>query len=460
MAHNNLGVVLRRQQRNAEALEAFTTAVRLAPRNADALNNLGVVLHQLGRPDEAIARFEQAIAVRPGLPSALTNWGNVLKDRDDLEGAARLYERALASEPDFADALNNRANVALDAGDFEAAERGYRRAVAANPAFVDPRFSLAQIALHRRDFAVGWADYELRFRTTGPMATWNAPALPRYEARDAGRGLRVAVWREQGVGDQLLFATLLPALAATGARPVVEVDERLLPLFRRRHPDLAFVGPAEAPEAFRHCDRHLPLGSLPALLRPDLASFQGQPRAILQADPERVRAAREALGPGRWVAVSWKSLQMHGRSYLARRKSMPVKALGLLAEVPGLRLLDVQYGDVEEDRRAFDALHPGFLHRLAGLDVFNDFDGVCAALSACEAVVTTSNVTAHLAGGLGVPAWILFPGPRAPFPYWSGNPGEASLWYPSVTIASHPTQPGWEPMVAAVAARLAAGPVR
>ena len=131
---------------------------------------------------------------------------------------------------------------------------------------------------------------------------------------------------------------------------------------------------------------------------------------------------------------------------------MPVDALAGLAAIPGVRLLDLQYGDVAADRAAFDAAHPGLLHRLPGLDTFNDFEGMLAAIEACGGVVTVSNVTAHLAGASGVPSLLLYAGPIAPMNYWAARSGDTSLWYPTLEIVSG--NDAWEPLVAEAARRL------
>lgn len=452
LAMNNLGGILRQTGRLDDARAMLEEAVRVAPRNVEALTTLGLTLQNQGHGTEAVRRFAEAVALQPGFVPALNNWGNALKDEGDLEGAARRFDEAIAADPAYADALNNRGNVALETGDAAAARGYYERAVAARPGFIDPRFSLAQVALRERDFASGWDGYDLRFETSPAMATWRPPPLPRFERDDLGRGLRVAVWREQGIGDQLLFSTLLPELAA-GARPVVEVDARLAPLYRRNHPAIEFVAPEESARAFESCERHMPLGSLPRLFRRDAASFAAQPAALLRADADRVRAMRDALGPGRWIAVSWRSFQPRGRAHLAKRKSMPVEGLAGLAAAGGVRLLDVQYGDVDADRAAFESAHPGLMRRVEGLDTYNDFEGLLAAVEACEAVVTVSNVTAHLAGVNGKRAFVLFTGDHSPFHYWDARKGERSLWYPSVEVVTAPGE-AWDPLVQAVARRL------
>ena len=268
--------------------------------------------------------------------------------------------------------------------------------------------------------------------------------MPPFTLADWGRGHRLAIWREQGIGDQLLYSTLLPELEARGQDFVVEVDRRLVPALERAHPGWDVCAVEESAAAFSRCDRSLALGSLPGLLRPDIETFAGQPRAVLAADPVRAAAIRKSFGSGaRRIGISWRSFQPKVRGKLARQKSAPLEAFRALSVRPGIGLIDLQYGDTQVEREEF-ARAGGILDRLEGLDLFNDIDGVLAVIEACDLVVTTSNVTAHLAGGLGKRTWLVYLGAASPFHYWVPRPDGRSLWYPSVEIVTGPEMDTWD----------------
>ncbi len=455
-AWTSLAAALMRLGRSAEARAGFERALALQPGAAEALNGLGVLAHREGAVDEAIGCFARALEARPGFVQALVNWGNALKDRGDFESAESMYRRALEASPEDADALNNLGNVALERGDIEAARASYRAALEARPGSADPRYSLGQIALREQRFAQGWEDFELRFDTHPPQATLRHFAVPRLDADMLGAVRRVAVWREQGIGDQVLFSTLLPDLVARGLTAVVEVDARLVEAYRRSVPALEFRTPGDFDGAIAGCDCEVPIGSLPRLFRPDVRSFAAQPRALLVPDERRVREARAGLGEGRWLALSWRSFQRFGRGGLAHRKSFPLGLVEALAG-RGVRLLDVQYGDVAEERESLERRHPGLLQRLPGLDLQEDLEGLMAALAACELVVTTSNATAHLAGAIGKRTWLLYLAGHPPFHYWAPRPDGRSLWYPSVEVLTDHSWTTWESALEAVGRRLEQG---
>jgi len=454
-ALNNLGVALRESGRTVEARECFEAALAIDPRNAEALNNLGLALQQEERYDEAIARYAQAAELRPGFAEAILNWGNALKDRGDLEGASGVYARALVIRPDFIEALVNSASVALDRGRIDEARAGYQRALATEPGCADALYGLGQIALREGRYAEGWDGYERRFETRPPQAHPRSFGIPRLTVESLAGARRVALWSEQGIGDQILFSSLLPELEKRNITGVVEVDARLLGLYRRSMPRFEFVASDETAESFAGCDHELPLGSLPSLFRRDAASFAAQPRSFLAPDARRVTAIREQLGRGRVIGISWRSLQRGGRRAFAERKSIPLENFAPLAEATGARLLDLQYGDVTAERERFAARHPGVLVQVDGLDLHDDLDGVAAAIASCDRVVTSSNVTAHLAGALGKATQVVYLRDWPPFAYWTPGADGQSVWYPSVRAESDAAWGTWEQALEGLARRLA-----
>lgn len=457
-AQVGLGLALQARGDEAAALAAFDAAVAAHPRNASAAYHRGSLTLASGRFGDAARDFERVLAIDPShagarnnLAVAFLHQGNAAKDRDDLALAGQCFERVLVLQPGQPDALNNLANLAFEAGDLAGAERLYLRALEAQPAFTDARFGLGQVALFRRDYAAGWPAYELRFDTTNPVARRPGLPLPLVTSLDEARGRRIAVWSEQGIGDAVLYSTLLPEFAEVAAQVVLQVTPRLVSLYRRSFPGLQVVGPDEAPEAHAACDVQVGLGSLGHLLRADRGAFSRQPRSILVADPERVARLRAELGDSPPIALSWRSLQAGGRRFLERRKSMPVEDVArLLGAVPA-RWLDVQYGNVDEDRAELEGLRPGTLERVEGLDAREDLEGLAAALVACGRLVTVCNATAHLAGALGVPTLVAYPDGRAPFHYWVAGEDGRCPWYPSVEIV---TGAGWAPATDAIARRL------
>lgn len=435
--HNNLGIAYFARNRFAEAEHSHRRALDIEPAFHEARNNLGNALAALGRHDEAVACYEAVLAAVPEHADAHSNLGLQLQEQGEVAAAMRHYEQALAVQPAHSDAINNLGYLLQEQGRREDAMALYERAVAAEPRNARAAYNLGLARLCRFEFDEGWRLCELRYHTTPPVAVPRPFAIPRLEAADLGKGHRTAIWREQGVGDQLLYATLLPELAARGESFVLEVDARLVAAFRRSYPQWAVEAPERSAAAFAACDRHLAIASLPLLLRRSLADFSRQPAALLQADPARAADYRQQLhAPGRRVVgISWRSFQPKARGYVQRKKSVDLELFRGMSLRADLELLDLQYGDTAAERERF-AAGGGRLRRIADLDLFDDIDGVLAAVQACDVVVTTSNVTAHFAGVLGKPAFLFYLAANPPFHYWVPDASGRCIWYPSVRIVT------------------------
>jgi len=361
------------------------------------------------------------------------------------------FEKALGSRPAHPDALNNLGFLLQEQGRRRDAIDYYRRALAVNPSFARAEYNLGLSLLSEREFPPGWSHSESRFRVVPPIAVQREFAIARFTAGDIGRTRKLAVWLEQGVGDQILYATMLPELERRGVPFVVEIDARVVPAMRRAHPGWDVVTPQESAEAFAGCDRHIPIGSLGAVFRADVASFALQPASLLAADATRTATIRDACRePGRrLVGISWRSFQPHGRGVLQRRKSASLMEFLALSKREDLTLLDLQYGDTDAERDAFIEAG-GRVRRVEGLDLFSDIDGVLAAIEACDLVITTSNVTAHFAGALGKEAWLVYLAAIPPFHYWSADATGRCLWYPSLRIVTAEAMRTWRDLFAKV----------
>lgn len=449
-AVSNLGIAYLARNRFYEAIGCQRRALELKPDSAEVLTHLANALAGVGQFEEAEAAYRKAIEWAPDFADAHNNLGMLRSERGDVAGATASFRAALELRPDFSEATQNLGFLLQQEGRTDEAIELYRRALALDPRNARAGYNLGIVLVSRQEFAEGWDLCERRFDTIPPVTIRRAFPFPPLEAADLGKGRRIAIWKEQGVGDQLLYSTLLAELAARGERFVAEIDARLVPAFRRAHPDWPVVSPEESAAAFAQCDRHVAAGSLPRLLRRTLESFDGQPqRLLVPPAPGEVRTERRS---GRLrIGISWRTFQPRVRGELSRRKSASLAAFLELSKEADL--VDLQYGDTAHERDEFEKAG-GRLERIAGLDLFNDLDGLLGAIEGCDVVVTTSNVTAHLAGAIGKRALVMFLHDRAPFHYWA-SPSGRSLWYPSVELVTAPGLDTWEKALAEARRRLA-----
>lgn len=145
--YSNLGNVLEKEGRKAEALEAYIKAVDLAPDNAAAIYNLANAYDERGDLVSAARFYRLALEKDPTYIDALYNLALILRKQGDLDAAERAYQGILAISPSYDKAHYSLGNVQLQKGRPQAARAHYERAVQLNPANTAALMSLAQMEL-------------------------------------------------------------------------------------------------------------------------------------------------------------------------------------------------------------------------------------------------------------------------------------------------------------------------
>ncbi len=482
-----LGNVLYLQGDAGRAETCYRRALALAPEWPAARLNLGRVLRESGRNDEAIVHLRRAWAGEPGREGALRQLVGALLEADHLEralavaraqagrtpqdfeaqlllgfvhakrheplAALECYERARRIRPEDAEVYDLRASALLELGRLDEALADFDRALALRPDFPLARFHRALARLLVGDFARGWEDYELR-RSSGDFAPHPASA-PAWDG-SALAGRTILVRREQGLGDEIMFASMLPEIVAAAGACILECEPRLRGLFARSFPRATVFAALPdrglpPPIARLRADVEVAAGSLGRFLRRHRSDF---PRhgGYLAADPARVAAWRErlaALGPGLKVGISWTGGLRRTRRAL---RSIPLAELAPVLEVPGVRFVSVQYTEgAADEAAAFAARHGVPIAHWP--EAIADYDETAALVVALDLVLSVCTSVVHLAGALGRPAWVMVPvGPEWRY----GFRDDAMVWYPSVRLFRQRAYRDWQPVIAEVAAALSA----
>ena len=397
-----------------------------------------------------MAHYRQAIALKQDYVEAHNNLGLALKDLGRFDEAAASYRRVLAIDPNHSGAHNNLSVVLRETGQLDEAEAACRRAIQLRPDYADAHSNLALTLLLTGATAEGWREMEWRFQTKGrslrpfPQPIWRGEDLT---------GRTLLVWGEQGVGDELVFFALLPELLARNARLVVECDPRLVPLLNRSLPQVEAV-PRQTPPDPRclaaAIDFQIAAQSVAAQLRPTAPIAPLSP--YLRPDSSLVAELRRRYGGDqgtRLVGISWWS-----RAATARQRSFALAQWRPILQVPGIRLVSLQYGDRREEIQAVsrelgvEIIHDG------SVDPTADIDRAAAQIAAMDLTVTMDNSTVHLAAMLGAPAILLVPF----LPSWlTGLDGVSSPWSPGVRLVRQRNRGDWAPVIDQVAAMLGQG---
>jgi tetratricopeptide (TPR) repeat protein len=424
--HSNLGNVLQAQGKLEEAVVEYRTALAIKPNLPEIHINLGNVLQAREAFDEAISSYHRALELEPHSVEALYNLGNARQSQDRLADAERCYERALAINPDHAKAHHNLGRVLGDLGRPEEAFAHFQRAVSLEPGNPEIGFNAALAQLAHGDFSSGWVNYEQRWRSIDHDTQMRDYPQPLWTGEELLSG-RLLVWGEQGVGDQIMFAGMIPEIVQRGINCVFNCDVRLQPLFARSFPGIQVISGHRDGDLHEEFVAHLPCGSLPRIFRTSRAAFAAAPSPYLVPDWKRLARFRSKYCDGRMlIGLAWHT---EARK-TGRRRSIDLSCLESLFARSGVRWVSLQYGDLAGlQGQAASAGLP--IHLDTSVDQLSDIDTFAAQVAAMDLVITIDNSTAHIAGGLGVPVWVMLPFHSD----WRWLiQGERSVWYPSMRL--------------------------
>ena len=458
----NWGVALHDHKELSLAMEKYDIAIKLDQNFAMALNNRGNLLQELGEFETALESFTKALQINPLFAEAHYNRGSLFQSQELYEKAQADYDCAIKLDSQMGVAFFNRGSVHEQLKNYSAAISDFERAIELSPEYANAHFNLSLLFLKLQRFEMGWEKYDWRWGSDDFLGSFYKTSKPIWHSKLKAR--TIFIWNEQGVGDEIFFLPWLPKFIdelntnnVEKVRLICRVDKRLVELFRRSlhsdSADLEFVDGAGAPDDDSY-EAHLPMGSLPlavvhleelSKLRKDKneltysAVANGAPPSIyLRADPKRVLEIRETIASEGelLIGISWKSKN----SKTGSPRSLNLVHLVREMNLPNVRLVNLQYGDISSDLNELSLTDAGRVSGLEGLNVMQDLDGLASLITACDLVVSADNTTVHLSASLGKKTFILLPYTAD----WRwGVDSNKSIWYDHVELLRQETRGDW-----------------
>ena len=418
--------------------EALKQGLDLLPKNGKnsiLLNTLGIVFRRIGDIDKALQFTKKALKYNPSFLPAKTSLASIYLEKGRPKKAIGELEAILDQDPKNGNARTNLAYAYKFLGNHKEALSHYRVIVGSNKNNFKGRFHLGITQITMGFFKEGWQQYEYRWKVK-PFREVKWP-FAREEMWNNEEGKRVSLWKEQGIGDEIIFLGLVPEAKERSQSLAVYIDPRLVPLCERSMPGIKFFGDTKEFEK-QAFDYHMPMGSLPRLFRSDIKDFDRTAHGYLKADKLRVDILRREMGleDKRVIGISWKSI----RSLTTSKKSMMLKDFGVMFKGMDVVLLNLQYGDVQEEIDEFTQATGIEILQCESVDNREDLDGLAALIELCDLVVSTSNITIHLAGALGKETWVLLPYVAN---FWWLLDRTDSIWYPALRLYRQKTLDDW-----------------
>jgi tetratricopeptide (TPR) repeat protein len=449
----NLGGVLRRLHQRDEAISWYLRALEIEPNYMPAHHNLAQALHQQGRYEDALRHNEQALRLKPNSYETHVNLGSLLQDMEKYDFALMSYENALRIRPEGFEAYNNQGRVLQEQGRFDEALNAFDVALRIAPRDADSHFNRGLVLIQQGRYQQGWEEYDWRFQT-GEFGGARPLGQPLWDGSPLA-GKSIMIHAEQGLGDEIMFASGYRHMLALADQCVLTCDRRLTSLLARSFPSAHIIGVHRGNESWddlsrEQVDYQIPAGSTMRYLRTRTSDFPRDDHYLV-ADPQQVQRWRERLGelgPGLKIGISWRA---GCKPPEINKRSIPLRQWAPLLSLPGIHFINLQYGECEADLVRVKQQLGVDIHDWDEAAPLYDVDGMAAQLSALDLVISVGNATVHLAGSLGVPTWNLLPA------HWGWRWGIQQMdnpWYARVQSIRQDSSGDWEGVMSRVVEEL------
>ena len=470
----NKALILQANNQYEQAIDYYEKAASLKPDHLPTRQVMGFLYQSLQRFPEALEQYKQAIKLHEN-SATLQNSAGLCEERcKNLPAAKQHYLNAIHLKHNNSEALNNLGNVCRKLGEYELAEE-YLLSALRLKICVETLANLGVLASERGNLSLSMSFYEhaLRLEPDNPAVKWNLSLVllstgnfdKGWQLYDQGKlaqtrskqispavenknefsieyfkNKSVYIRGEQGLGDEVMFASCIPDIIAVAKKCTVECDNRLLPLFQRSFPDTIVLTEYDSIVGLPNVNKTsadiiISSASLPRFIRRGFTEFPVR-KSYLNAYKEAIQhwQKRYATSDKKLnIGISWRG----GINDETRRRSAGLENWLSLLQTPGCQFINLQYGDVSKEQAYIDK----YMREWPDTNHFHNIEQLAAQISALDLVITVSNVTAHLAGALGVPAFVLLPHS----PNWRWFMGKnPSPWYSSVTLFTQDQPDEWQ----------------
>ena len=387
------------------------------PNDPKGLLLASFMLEKQGNPALAYQVCKQITAAHPSNPVGWINLGKCCDTLWRMAEAEACYARALTQIRAGDDSMKvtaytNLAAVHLQLGDFSKARLFSEKALRLDPGHLKSRHNIGLCHLAAGEWPDGWRQYEASVGSPQRIA-WNYTGEPTWRGES---GKSVVVFGEQGIGDEVCAASMIPDAVQRAGKVIIDCDARLAKLFARSFPKAKVYGTRSEKvlnwaEEDQNPDYSIAGMQLGAIFRKSKESFPVAP--YLKADPEQT--------------LMWKALW--------RDKGKPAVGLawsgGLKETGSGLRSIDLkrlapilgmdctfvslQYKDAAREIEGTQ------VRQFAHATLVKDYDHTASLVASLDAVVSVPTAVAHLSGALGVET-VAMKSPASCWKYAAGLP--------------------------------------
>lgn len=393
--------------------------------------------------DAAVHQMNRAIALEPGSTVAYSKAAIPFLTQYQFGRAIWFLQKAIQLDERWIESHLNYAYLLEQTDRFAEAKSKYEWVIKHYPAMPEPYFNGSLCCLALGELEQGWKWYEYRWSVNTILSfgsdfrlqelRTNVPVFTGSNVR------RLFVWGEQGIGDQIMFSSILKDAAQAAENMIISVDPRLHALMGRSFPQFNVISSTSILNESEY-DAQIPMGSLGLHYRNSLESFP-KTGSYLTVDALKAQRYRSHFLRQRKIVVglSWRSANLDS----GQNRSIPIEVLLGHLHDEQILWVNLQYDFNDDDKKVIRGILPddNQFDCMDDLDKRDDLDAVASTIAACDFVISVGNSVAHLAGAIGKPVLVLVPSVGSW--RWMCGRSAGSPWYPSAKIFRRSADDNW-----------------
>jgi tetratricopeptide (TPR) repeat protein len=397
------------------ALSFFKLIIRSDPENVEAWINMTCTANLMKNYTDSLYFATKALSLNPKDARLYTNMGASLQNFHRYQDALICYETAVLLDPNNPSAISNIATVKDKMGlHFESINK-YKEALSF--CFTGSKdeneilYRMSYPTLSVGNLNEGWKLYEHGFAIDGAQGRmpYRKFSKPQWLGQNI-KGKRLLIWREQGIGDEILFFSLISNIFNLCDDCIIECDARLVTLLQRSFPDCTVrQEPAEQIQNsnyFEDFDFHIPAGSLCRFFKNDPSNII-KSKGYLKPSNVFVEKFNSYLNPhyGKLlVGISWRSGDLTSDRNI---HYAPLSSWEQILRLPNIQFVNLQYGNCKDEllnvKKHFGIEILDFID----LDIKNDLEGLAGLISNLDFVISAATFASPFSQALGVPVKLI-----------------------------------------------------
>lgn len=436
---SNLGEILIELNDFNGAKNCFEQSLLINPNSADDMTNLGIAYKNMNDYKKSIKYHLEAIKINNNHSAAYSNLGITYRRVFKNKKALTYLNKAIEINADLESAWINKGLILADMNKYEESKFCYEKVIKLNKNNAEVCLNLSLLELANQKYINGWKYYEKRWQTknfqkyiTTKKKQWDG--ITKHKS--------ILIVSEQGLGDQILYASMFNELKKFSKKIHLLCDPKLFSLFTRSFANFNVISRSNFnnEKPLQNFDMHIPMGSLGKYFRKGLRDFKNSMPPYIFDNEHLTKKLKKQIKENKKLicGITWHSKN----DDFGVNKSINLDILSPILENKKIKIINLQYGNVSELINKYNYNHDNKIISVPEINLTEDIDGSISVIKNCDFVITISNTTAHLAGSIDKDVLLLTPKNIGKLHYWSSN-SDRSLWYPSIKIFKQEENYSW-----------------